>query len=80
MNTNTYRVIIEPDGRQFHAYAPALPGCHTFGKTIVLAKKHIREAIAGYLECLMKEGESLPKDEGMETYESFKIDSNKVHA
>ena len=54
MNTNTYRVIIEPDGQQFHAYAPALPGCHTFGKTITLAKKHIRQAIAGYLECLIR--------------------------
>ena len=80
MNTNTYRVIIEPDGKQFHAYAPALPGCHTFGKTITLTKKHIREAIAGYLECLIKEGELVPKDDGMETFESFKIDSKKVYA
>ena len=45
----TYRVIIEPDGKHFHAYAPALKGCHTSGKTIAEAKKNIREAIALYL-------------------------------
>ena len=81
MNTYTYRIIIEPDGKYFHAYAPALPGCHTFGKTLDETKKHIREAIIGYVECLIKEGESVPKDEGMEMFESIKLDSAmKVYA
>ncbi len=26
-----FTVVIEPDGEEFHAYVPALPGCHTFG-------------------------------------------------
>ena len=81
MSTYTYRIIIEPDGKYFHAYAPALPGCHTFGKTIAEAKKHIREAIVGYVECLVKEGGSVPKDEGMEMFDSIKLDSAmKVYA
>lgn len=81
MNTYTYRIIIEPDGKYFHAYAPALPGCHTFGKTLAEAKKHIREAIVGYAECLVKEGEPVPKDEGMEMFESIKLDAAmKVYA
>ena len=75
MKNYTYRVIIEPDGKYFHAYAPALPGCHTFGKTIVEARKHIKEAIMGYIESLVKEGIVIPKDEGMETYESVRLDS-----
>lgn len=50
MGQYTFRVIIEPDGRRFHAYAPALPGCHTHGKTITEAQKHIKDAIELYVE------------------------------
>ena len=50
MTQHTLRVIIEPDGKRFHAYAPALPGCHTHGKTIAEAQKHIGEAIELYIE------------------------------
>jgi len=81
MKTYTYRIIIEPDGKKFHAYVPALPGCHTFGKTFAEARKYIKEAIIGYIECLVKEGDFVPKDEGMETYESIRLDSAmKVYA
>lgn len=52
MKTYTYRIIIEPDGKYFHAYAPALSGCHSFGKTL-------SEAIVGYVEALLKEGQSV---------------------
>ena len=56
MTHATYRTIIEPDGKYFHGYAPALPGCHTFGKTISETKKHLREAIEVYIETLVYEG------------------------
>lgn len=52
MKYHTFRTIIEPDGKYFHGYAPALLGCHTFGKTIAETKKRLREAIAVYLESL----------------------------
>ncbi len=39
---------------------PALRGCHTFGKTMIEAKKNIREAIAAYLEACAKLGETIP--------------------
>ena len=80
MKNHTYRTIIEPDGTSFHGYVPALPGCHTFGKTISDTRKHVREAISGYIECLIKDKRSILLDEGMEVYESFKIDSNKIYA
>ena len=48
MTQHTFRVIIEPDGKRFHAYVPVLPGCHTHGKTIVEAQKYISEAIELY--------------------------------
>jgi len=74
----TFRIIIEPDGKYFHAYAPALKGCHTSGKTIAEAKKHIQEAIEVYLESLMIMGESIPKDESFESFSTVRLDKNKI--
>ena len=79
-NSYTFRVIIEPDGKHFHAYAPALPGCHTFGKTMMEAKKHAREAITAYLEALVKLGEAIPSDESFELFETVAIGTQKVYA
>ena len=79
--THTYRVIIEPDGKCFHAYAPALPGCHTFGKTITEAKKHIREAISLYIETLLSNKKTIPSDESFESFETISIGArNRVYA
>lgn len=78
--TYTYRIIIEPDGKYFHAYVPALPGCHTFGKTIAEAKKHIREAIAVYVESLEADGERVPKDESFESFETVALRRQKMYA
>ena len=50
----TYRTIIEPDGKFFHGYVPALNGCHTYGKTITETKKFLKEAIELYIACLYK--------------------------
>ena len=48
-----FTVIIEPDApRGYHAWVPDLPGCHSDGRTAVLAKRRIREAIDLYLETL----------------------------
>ena len=79
-NSHTFRVIIEPDGKYFHAYAPALPGCHTFCKTMMEAKKHAREAITAYLETLVKLGEAIPSDESFELFETVAIGTQKVYA
>ena len=73
MKNYTYRIIIEPDGKYFHAYVPALPGCHTFGKNLKEAKKHAKEAITVYVESLIKHGESVPEDNSLETFETVQI-------
>ncbi len=54
-SSHTFRVVIEDDqfedGRHaYHAYCPALPGCHTWGYTYKEAETNIREAIFLYLE------------------------------
>lgn len=75
----TYRIIIEPDGKHFHGYVPALVGCHTFGKTIAETKKNLREAIGLYLESLVAGREAIPRDLSFESFETISLD-RKVHA
>ena len=79
MKSYTYRIIIEPDGKQFHGYVPALSGCHTFGKTIIETKKNIREAIELYLEALIERKEPVPHDVSFESFETISL-SQKVYA
>jgi antitoxin HicB len=64
----TYRIIIEPDGKAFHGYVPALPGCHTCGKTVAETKNHLQEAIELYLEDLVANGEEIPEDQSFEAF------------
>jgi predicted RNase H-like HicB family nuclease len=56
-------VVIEPDNGMFHAYVPALPGCHTFGATIDETLANIREAMSLYIETLLEDGESIPVEQ-----------------
>lgn len=55
-----FTVVIEPDKDAFHAYVPALPGCHTFGSTVEEAHTNIAEAIALHIESVMEDGEPIP--------------------
>ncbi len=41
---------IEPDGDEFHAWIPELPGCHTHGKTVAEATENLKDAMRLYLE------------------------------
>jgi predicted RNase H-like HicB family nuclease len=78
-NSHTFRVIIEPDGKHFHAYVPALSGCHTFGKTITEAKKNVREAISVHIEGLVKLGEEIPTDNSFELFETVALGKHEVY-
>ena len=55
-----FAVVIEPDEDAFHAYVPALPGCHTFGATVEEARANIAEAIALHVESMLESGEPIP--------------------
>lgn len=52
----------ENDGG-FHAFVPALRGCHTQGDTVDEALANAQEAIAAYLESMVAHGESIPTEE-----------------
>jgi predicted RNase H-like HicB family nuclease len=56
----TYTLEIERHDDGYLAYFPALPGCHTWGKTYEAAVRYAEEALSGYLETLAKHGDPIP--------------------
>jgi antitoxin HicB len=56
----TYTLEIEHHEDGYLAYFPALPGCHTWGRTYEAAVKHAEEALIGFLEALQMNGEDIP--------------------
>ena len=64
MRIYSFRVIIEQDEKNaFHGYVPSLPGCHTWGKTLKGTKENLKEAIKCHIQGLLKDGESIPREE-----------------
>jgi len=59
-----YTIILEPDLEEggFTVTVPALPGCVTQGETIEECIERAREAIAGYIESLIADGEPVPEE------------------
>jgi predicted RNase H-like HicB family nuclease len=55
-----FTIVIEPDGESFHAFVPALQGCHSYGDTLEEARKNIAEAIELHVECMIEDGEEIP--------------------
>jgi len=65
-----YTIIIEK-GREsgYVAYAPALKGCVSQGRTKAETLKNIKEAIEAYIEALIEDGLPLPTEVGRDTIE-----------
>ena len=64
MRTLSYRITLrkEPEGG-YTVLVPALPGCVTYGKTVEEAIEMARDAITGYVESLIEDGEAVPTEE-----------------
>lgn len=67
MKSYIFSVVIEEDtfedGRKaYHAYCPALKGCHTWGHTYEEALMNLQEAVELYVQDLMEAGESISID------------------
>ena len=61
MEKHHFTVILErEDDGGYHAFCPALKGCHTQGDTLDEALVHIKEALQVYLESLHEHGELAP--------------------
>ena len=81
MKNLTYRIIIEPDEKNtYHAYVPALRGCHTWGKSIEEARKNIKEAMSLYIESMRDLKEKIPEDTGFEFFETITLGKQKAYA
>ena len=69
MKSYIFKVAIEPDkfedGRDaWHAFCPALKGCHTWGHTHEEALANLRDAIDLYVQDLIEAGEQIPVSQG----------------
>lgn len=74
----TFRIIIEKDGKYYHGFVPSLSGCHTQGKTIEETRKNLNEAILGWLESRIVNKMPIPKENGLETFETIDVDSLRI--
>lgn len=58
-----FTVVLEPDREEPERYnvrVPALPGCLTYGESIEDALTNAHEAITGYVESLLADGQPIP--------------------
>jgi predicted RNase H-like HicB family nuclease len=59
----TYTVLFEPaEEGGYVVFCPALPGLVTEGDSYEQARARVTEAIEGYLESLLKDGQPIPPD------------------
>jgi antitoxin HicB len=61
MKTLRYKIMLrrEEDGT-YTVIVPSLPGCLTFGRTVEEALKMAKEAIEGFIACMIARGEDVP--------------------
>ena len=59
-----YTIILEPDTEEdgYTVTVPALPGCITQGGTVEQCIERAHEAIEGYIESLLANGEPVPEE------------------
>jgi predicted RNase H-like HicB family nuclease len=62
INSRTYTLSIDRHDDGYLAYFPALPGCHTWGRTYEEAVKNAEEALTLYLETLDELGKTVPEE------------------
>ena len=64
MTDHPFTVIIEREAKGgFHAFCPALRGCHTQGDTYEKTIKNVKVAIKLYLESLKAHSEPIPSED-----------------
>ena len=59
-NLNFNAIIKSAEEGGFYAYCPLLPGCAIEGETYAETVANIEEAIKGYVEAMIENGDPLP--------------------
>ena len=77
MKQLTYRTIIKKDGKYYHGYVPAIPGCHTQGKTIEETQKNLKEAMKGWLAVSREMNWPIPEDNLIESLQTVMLPDTK---
>ena len=64
MTEREYTILLDPDEEEggYTVTVPALPGCVTQGETLDEAIAMARDAIAGFIEALAKDGLPIPEE------------------
>ena len=67
VQSHVFRAVIEEDHFEdgnlaYHAFCPALKGCHTWGHSPEEALANLREAAALYVDDLIEAGDAIPDD------------------
>lgn len=62
ITSRTYTLSIGRHDDGYLAYFPALPGCHTWGRSYEEAVRNAEEALALYLETLDELGKAIPEE------------------
>ncbi len=66
MTTHDYLIILHPDeAGGFWTEVPALPGCGSQGESIDETVAMTKDAITGYIESLIKHGETIPAEHNL---------------
>lgn len=58
MPTYQVPVVVERDGKGWHAFCPSIPGCRSHGATYEKALENIQDAIRLNLELMRDRGET----------------------
>jgi antitoxin HicB len=63
LKTQRYKVLFrkEEDGT-YTVIVPSLPGCLTFGRTVEEARAMAKEAIEGFVACMIARVEDVPAE------------------
>ena len=65
--TRKFKVVLEPNELGgYTVHVPLLPGCISEGDTREEALSNVKEAIEGYIESLIDDGEPVPNEDSVE--------------
>ena len=61
MTTLRYKILLrKEEDSTYTVIVPSLPGCLTFGHTVEEALAMAKEAIEGFIACMIERGEEVP--------------------
>lgn len=66
-----FKVVYEPDGGGWHAEIFEVRGCHTWGRSLAAARRHIREALSTCADVLGADADRIAKE--AELVEEFEL-------